>query len=755
MVSKARWMRITAALAVSAALLLAACGEDEESPPQLVGPPATRTPAPTGSPDAGAASDLVVASVAVESMRVGRGLAWDLHWIAGGLLIDSVTGAWMTDLAGSPALADPELAYLAFSPDGGRVVVRSADGSVTLRDAESGEVVAALDGDLSYFTSAFSADGSRLAVLLGRFPEGVTVITAGAAPESWGVQEGRVREVDAATGETLAEYEAPEARVLGLTYTPDGVLLLAGASSNLLQFSPDYLGAAPEVNAESADLDLRLWDLAAGEPVTTITDTEGAMMQVAFSPDGSRLVGMSTKIDQGTFVTLTDTLTAVWNLPGGERAHTFDLDRQDRVSLLAISPDGSRLAMAVNGQGSRTTGTPAVVGRVDVFDLATGELLRSLAADPLQTGFGEAFRALAFDPTGERLAALAINGTVVVWDVAGGDVLHTLDAFNSAIGGLAYSQDGAILASAAMDGAIRVWDAASGERQTTIYTSFPPMNLVFDPAGLLVGQVRGSALVLRWDPATGEMLGGPIGQNFSAFLALAFDPSGERAATSTGGGTVSIRDLETGEQDVILAPHQVSVLAFSPDGSRLLTGGMDGSILLWDLADRNTPLARLDGHTGAVTDLHFVDAETVLSASRHPVMSSAQNYEVAARYTAPDRTLRRWDLAGAAGGGSIQPLQTVPLPGPDLPPTDQALSMGLDPALMGGVLSPDFAWLAMIDPDEGQTIVVYDIASGAEIAALDAHEARVTALAFAPDGARLASGDQDGLIVQWQFEAVE
>ena len=81
--------------------------------------------------------------------------------------------------------------------------------------------------------------------------------------------------------------------------------------------------------------------------------------------------------------------------------------------------------------------------------------------------------------------------------------------------------------------------------------------------------------------------------------------------------------------------------------------------------------------------------------------------------------------------------------------------MGIDLALMGGVLSPDFARIAMIDPDEGQTIVVYDIASGAEIAARDAHEARVTALAFAPDGARLASGDQDGLIVQWQFEAVE
>ncbi len=751
MFRRAPWIGIALLLAA----LLAGCGEDEEVAPQLVGPSVTRTPVPTESPDAAPTPGAVTVPAHVESMTLGRGSAWALGWSARGLVINSATGTWIADLFGPLALADPELAYLAFSSDGAHLIARDANGAVTLRDAESGEVVAALDSDLSYFTSAFNIDGSRLAVLIGQQVEGVVMFTAGAAPGSWGVQEGRVRELDTATGEVLAEYEVPEPRVLGLTYTPDGALLLVGTSDNLPQFTPGLLGTAPEVNVESLDLDLRLWDLAAGETLATITDTEGAMTQVALSPDGSRLAGMSTKIDQGTFVTLTDTLTAVWDLPGGQRAHTVDIDRQDRVSLLAISPDGARLALAVNEQGARTSGVSSVLGRVDILDLASGELLHSLTADPLQTGFGEAFRGLAFDPAGERLAALTVSGTVVVWDVAGGDVLHTLDAFNYAASSLAYSEDSAILASAGIDGTIQVWDTTSGERQTTIYTPFPRMNLVFDPAGMLTGIGRDVLIVQRWDPATGEMLGGPGGLNARGSITLALDPSGERVATASGGGTVSIRYTETGEQDVILAPHQVSAIAFSPDGSRLLTGGMDGSILLWDLADRNSPLARLDGHTGVVTDLRFAAAGTVLSASRYPALSSAASFEIAARYTDPDRTLRRWDVSGAAGGGPIQPAETLPLPGPDLPPTDQAVSMGLDPALMGGALSPDFGWLAMIDPDEGRAITLYDIASGEAIAVLDTHEARVAALAWSPDGTRLASGDQNGLIVQWEIGVVE
>jgi WD40 repeat protein len=748
MAYRARWWGIAALLV---ALVLAGCGGDEETAPQLVGPSVTRTPVPTESPDAGAAPGAVTIAAEVDSTQLSRGMAWDIHWPDDALVITGATGTWTTDLAGEPVLADPEVAFLAFSPDGVRIVARDADGAVTLRDAGSGETVAALNEDARYFTATFSADGARLAALIGQGTED----TAASSPGAWSVPEGTVREVDAATGDVLAEYEVPELLVLDLAYTPDGTLLLAGTGSNAFQFVPDALGTGPEVNPASLDLDVRLWDLAAGEPVTTITDAEGPMTRAVLSPDGSRLAGMSTKIDQGTFAMLADTLTAVWDVPGGQRAYALDIDRQDRASLLAISPDGARLAVAVNESGARTSGVSTVIGRVDILDLASGEVLRSLTADPLQTGFGEAFRALVFDPTGERLAALATSGTVVVWDVAGGDVLHTLDAFNYAASSLIYSEDSAILASAGMDGTIQVWDATSGERQTTIYTPLARMNLVFDPAGMLTATGRDVLIVQRWDPATGQMLASPGGINARGSITMAFDPSGERVATASGGGTVSVHLMQTGEQDVILAPHQVSALAFSADGSRLLTGGMDGSILLWDLADRNSPLARLDGHTGAVTDLRFAGAETVLSASRYAVQSGASTYATPPRYTDPDRTLRRWDVGGAGGGAPILPAETLPLPGPDLPPADQAVSMGLDPALMGGALSPDFGWLAMADPDEGRTITVYDVASEEAIAALDGHGAYVTALAWSPDGARLASGDQNGVIMQWQIEVPE
>ncbi|KAG9396587.1 WD domain, G-beta repeat [Carpediemonas membranifera] len=68
-------------------------------------------------------------------------------------------------------------------------------------------------------------------------------------------------------------------------------------------------------------------------------------------------------------------------------------------------------------------------------------------------------------------------------------------------------------------------------------------------------------------------------------------------------------------------------LAFSPDGTRLVSASMNGDIILWDLGNPDQPgQARLVGHTDKVHVVRFVTPTTILSGSR-------------------DRALKLWDIA--------------------------------------------------------------------------------------------------------------
>src|SRR5207342_3322542 len=68
--------------------------------------------------------------------------------------------------------------------------------------------------------------------------------------------------------------------------------------------------------------------------------------------------------------------------------------------------------------------------------------------------------------------------------------------------------------------------------------------------------------------------------------ALHYSPDGKRLATSNGrSGEVLIRDAASGKLMQTLRGHKDAVvcLAFSRDGRRLVTGGADTAVKIWDL----------------------------------------------------------------------------------------------------------------------------------------------------------------------------
>ncbi|MDA0160168.1 TIR domain-containing protein [Solirubrobacter ginsenosidimutans] len=504
---------------------------------------------------------------------------------------------------------------------------------------------------------------------------------------------------------------------------PAGQPLRAGAIVHDVAFSPrgDVLAVA-ERNGN-----ISLWQVAGREQIGLLRGHRGAM-SLAFSSDGDMLV--SAGVD--------DTIR-LWDVPG-RRALGEPIQAKVGGALdVALSPDDQMIA------------TSGLDGKIRIFDVATR---KAVGKDMQQGAKDDGVFALAF--TRDGLTLLTAGGSAVRrWDVdshrPAGDPLVPEDGVSE----LAVSPDGRTIATAS-DHTISVWDLGDENPTARLLPGHTDAvnDVTFSPDGALLASGADDRSVRVWDVSTPSL---------DQALTAKGDPVHAVAVSADGKLIASAHDksvrLWDAARRVEIKPalkghsEKVSTVAFTPDGRTLLSGGLDGLIGLWSVADHTVTGAIACDCSGAVTMLAVNPAGTIAASGGIDNKVRFWNLRTQKLIGRPivagddfpwglafspdgktlagaslDHTVRLWDVAshkllGSPIRGHANEVRTV-------------------------AFSPDGRLLATGGRD--QSVRLWDVATRRQIGApMTRHRSIVASVAFTPDGRTLASAAQDGSIRLW------
>jgi WD40 repeat protein/serine/threonine protein kinase len=371
---------------------------------------------------------------------------------------------------------------LAFAPDGGTLVAAATTmgpsrvHTFTRWDVATHQPLSALSAEVSVEpVRAFHCLGRDGKTLFVVQQHGATFIPA----------------IDTGTGKERFPHQGHAAPLNAVAVSPDGRRLASAGE--------DYA--------------VKVWDLAGGRLLHSLTAHKDDVCGLVFSPDGKLLASASQ-----------DGSIGLWDLDRGSEMRALHWHSRS-PSRLRFSPDGRHLVVGSDR------------GVVQTWEVGTGQK----RAD--RPGHAGVVRCVAFSPDGKHLASGGEDKTVCVHEVAG-RLVRKFTAPHG-INDVAFSGDGQIIAAVGDGpaGAVHLWRVESSQETILEGHAGRVHGVAFAPAAPLLATCGEDGTVRLWDVSRPDAalvrsvgpgpFGGPVG-------GVAFTPDGRYLLTANANGTVYV-----------------------------------------------------------------------------------------------------------------------------------------------------------------------------------------------------------------------
>ncbi|MFK7736286.1 MAG: WD40 repeat domain-containing serine/threonine protein kinase [Pirellulaceae bacterium] len=418
-------------------------------------------------------------------------------------------------------------------------------------------------------------------------------------------------------------------------YNSEDLQLLAnlehGDTCRDIQFSPDGSQLASVAN----DGLLRVWDSASGEKLEELEHVNKAAQKVRFVTRTRLLTACGEAGKEACTV-------QAWDIGKTEPAfepiefqgHVHDLKLHANGEFAAVSTSLGILATIEIATG-KVKHRVALASSIDrTYALPSGRWLSVLAEGTLQIRDQELrllhstnsigpTSATCIDASGQLLAVGTQDGRLRVYWSQTLDALSPFLDCGPSVKSLDFEADNSRLKVGSSDGSWRLWDFAPLAPTPQIMNhDAPVLRARYSPSGALIASASRDGTVRLWDVDTAEAIA-TLSHGDTVVVEALFSPNGERLATFDTDGSLNFWNRQ-GQRIGATAVQGSAILcvAWSQDGSYLVSGGVDGSIKAWTPGS-DAPLFELE-HQDAVIGLTF----SSLSNKRQSFASASRDGNV-------------------------------------------------------------------------------------------------------------------------------
>jgi WD40 repeat protein len=231
---------------------------------------------------------------------------------------------------------------------------------------------------------------------------------------------------------------------------------------------------------------------------------------------------------------------------------------------------------------------------------------------------GRHAQAVRFTRDGKLLVSAGQDACVRLWSVPGFKTIRAFEGHQNSVNSLSFSPDEKMLATGSSDRTVRLWSFPDGR---CLHTFEKQLVAVFSPEGDRVATVSGKGQVTLWDPKSAKQVW-VIPALEKRVVALAFSPGGS-SLLAGGLGVIHQLAVADGRKLSQWNAHKsmVCCLRMNPDGKQMASTGADGYLRLWSTKNwEESHSAKLQG-PGVFQIAFSPSGDSVTVAADHVIQS--------------------------------------------------------------------------------------------------------------------------------------